>query len=165
MNIQKRFSSPLVLMTAFMLTVFALLSAPLYATELKSVAYSPVLGTTVQLQSANNVFIYNPSNGAVTAAVAGQTLPAGAVVYIKGANSSATISQNGQAVELKTPGFFNATGEAVELSQETMDLIADLAEAVEVAEQLAAESVAEESDSGVSDLQIDDPQAVTSPAN
>ncbi len=115
-----------------------------------------------RVSDAVNAFIYNPNNPeAIQPLYIGDAIPEDAVIYLPDPNSKITFDKGGKSVVVDKPGFYNSSGAPVQVSEQTRALINGRVQAQAKTE---AENIFENAESGVAEIQVDDPQKVPSPS-
>ncbi len=117
-----------------------------------------------KVTDAVNVFAYNPDNPAeIHPLYAGDTLPFDSVVYLADSKSRVTFTQQGETVVLDQPGFYDTSGQPVEVTAEVHAQVEKLVNAKTAV--AAAESLIEDAKAGDSlGLYVNEPQNVSSPS-
>lgn len=134
----------------FVLTL-VLFSSPLFAQEAATVS------------DAVNVYAYNPDKpGTLSPVYVGDAIPANAILYLPGANSSITLTKDGTPVTLNQPGFYDTSGSPAAVSGDLRASIQALAQKLQKSE---AENLIRDAEADVAEFAIDDPQTIPSPSN
>lgn len=118
MKAKNRFFSSIPFLARFVLLFFLLTlgsSLPLMAEE------------TIQVTDAVNSYVYNPEQpDTISPLYIGDAITPNGILYLPDTTSQLTISQDGEAVELEGPGFYDASGSVADVSDETREHIISL---------------------------------------
>lgn len=126
-----------------------------------SVAFSVSLfaADSGRVSDVVNAYIYNPNNPeAVQPLYIGDSIPDDAVIYLPDPSSKVTFDKGGKTVVVEKPGFYNSSGAPINVG-------ADVRALIEARIQSQAKQEAEnifDSIEGTAEVQVDDPQTVTS---